>query len=75
LLAPGYRADIAVLDDLSGFKVRLVIKDGRLVAREGRLIEPVAGFAPPAKALKTVKLTHDCQDQISNFLLFPVICL
>jgi adenine deaminase len=56
LLAPGYRADIAVLDDLSGFKVRLVIKDGRLVAREGRLLEPVVGFAPPDKALNTVKL-------------------
>lgn len=59
LLAPGYRADIAVLDDLSGFNVRLVVKDGRIVARQGLLVEPVAEFAPPAKALKTVKLLHD----------------
>ncbi len=59
LLAPGYRADIAVLDDLSEFNVRLVVKDGRLVARQGLLVEPVAEFAPPAEALQTVKLTHE----------------
>jgi adenine deaminase len=37
-LAPGYRADIVVLDDLAGFHVHSVIKSGREVAREGRYL-------------------------------------
>jgi adenine deaminase len=36
-IAPGYRADIAVVEDLEEFKVRLVIKDGRIVVRDGSL--------------------------------------
>jgi adenine deaminase len=37
-VAPGYRADLVVVDDLEGFDVNLVIKDGRVVAREGRYL-------------------------------------
>jgi|WetSurMetagenome_2_1015567.scaffolds.fasta_scaffold06681_2 adenine deaminase len=37
-IAPGYRADIAVLDDLEHPDVVRVIKDGRVVAEEGELI-------------------------------------
>jgi adenine deaminase len=37
-IAPGYRADIVVLDDLDRFKVDTVYKDGRMVAREGALV-------------------------------------
>jgi adenine deaminase len=36
-IAPGYRADIAVLDDLESMSVVKVIKDGRLVAEDGEL--------------------------------------
>lgn len=36
-IAPGYRADIAVLDDLEDPHVEMVIKDGRLVAKDGDL--------------------------------------
>ncbi len=36
-IAPGYRADIAVVEDLEEFKVRLVIKDGCIVVRDGSL--------------------------------------
>jgi adenine deaminase len=35
-VAPGYRADLVVVDDLEGFEVRLVTKNGRVVARDGR---------------------------------------
>ena len=34
-VTPGYRADLVVVDDLVGFKVHLVVKDGRVVARDG----------------------------------------
>ncbi|MGD0953998.1 MAG: adenine deaminase [Methanotrichaceae archaeon] len=36
-IAPGYRADIAVLDDLESLNVMKVIKDGKLVAEDGDL--------------------------------------
>jgi adenine deaminase len=34
-IAPGYRADCVLLDDLSSFRAALVLKDGRVVARDG----------------------------------------
>jgi adenine deaminase len=37
-IAPGYRADIAVLDDLEHPRAVLVIKDGKVVAKDGELI-------------------------------------
>ena len=37
-VAPGYRADLVVVDDLEGFAVRLVAKAGRLVARNGHYL-------------------------------------
>ncbi|MEO0021063.1 MAG: adenine deaminase [candidate division WOR-3 bacterium] len=38
-VAPGLRADLVVLESLSDMNVKLVIKNGRPVAREGRLLE------------------------------------
>ena len=37
-VAPGFLADLAVVDDLEGFEVRTVVKDGRVVAHEGRYL-------------------------------------
>lgn len=37
-IAPGYRADLAVVNDLSDFQVEMVFKSGRLVARGGKLL-------------------------------------
>ncbi len=37
-IAPGYRADLIVVDDLEEFRVRAVIKDGGLAARDGRCL-------------------------------------
>ncbi|NLE76171.1 MAG: adenine deaminase, partial [Chloroflexi bacterium] len=37
-VAPGYRADLVVLDDLPQVHVEMVFKDGRLVAQEGQLL-------------------------------------
>ncbi len=40
-IAPGFVADLVVLDDLRAFQVESVYKDGRLVARAGQLlVEP-----------------------------------
>lgn len=40
-VAPGYVADIVVLDNLRDVNAELVIKRGRVVAREGRALFPV----------------------------------
>lgn len=37
-IAPGYRADLTVLEDLKDFRVRKVFKNGNLVAEDGKLI-------------------------------------
>ncbi len=44
-VAPGFVADLVVLDDLKTFQVESVYKDGRLVARAGQLLVAVAPFA------------------------------
>ena len=44
-IAPGYRADCVLLDDLSSFRAALVLKDGRVVGarRRGRALRIGAG--------------------------------
>ena len=42
-VAPGYRADLVLLEDLQGFGVRAVMKDGAWVWREGRYCLPFTG--------------------------------
>lgn len=44
LVAPGRTADLVAFEDLNRPKVKLVIKDGRPIAEDGRLLEPF----PPA---------------------------
>lgn len=45
-VAPGYRADLAVLEDLDRFSVERVYKEGRLVVEDGELI-PFPSVASP----------------------------
>jgi len=39
-VAPGYRADLVVLNDLTHFDVAKVYKDGRQVVQDGHLVDP-----------------------------------
>jgi len=43
-IAPGYRADFLVLDDLESFRPAQVYKDGRLVAEGGRMVVEVPEY-------------------------------
>jgi len=45
-IAPGYKADLLVVDDLADFRVRQVIKDGLLVAENGVMQAQVRGEHP-----------------------------
>ena len=40
-IAPGYRADLILVDDLEAFNVKKVFQNGRLVAENGLLREPL----------------------------------
>jgi adenine deaminase len=58
-IAPGRKADILLVNDLDHFQVAATIANGRVVARDGRMIELAASRAPvPAAALDTVHLQH-----------------
>jgi adenine deaminase len=53
-IAPGYRADLVLLDDLEAFEPSLVIAGGRIAARGGRA-EPFDAPAVPAHVVQTVR--------------------
>lgn len=46
-IAPGYRADLVVLDDLRSFRVAWVIHGGRTVVEDGTLRESIFRAQPP----------------------------
>jgi adenine deaminase len=54
-VAPGYRADLVVLDDLEGFRARTVIAGGRVAARDGAAV-PFATPAVPEAVRDTVRI-------------------
>jgi adenine deaminase len=51
-VAPGYLADLVVVEDLRDFRPHLVFKDGRLVARDGRFTAAMS--VPPLPQRNTV---------------------
>ena len=58
-LGPGYQADVAVFDTLSGFRPSMVLQRGRVVARNG-VIEPgvVPTLDAPQSLYNRVRLHH-----------------
>ena len=46
-IAPGYKADFLVLDDLQDFNPRLVFKNGQLVAKDGKMTVDLKDLTPP----------------------------
>lgn len=53
-IAPGKLADLLLVEDLQGFQVRLVLSDGRLLARDGRLLRELPRFAYPRAAYQSL---------------------
>ncbi len=57
-VAPGYTANLVVLDDLRDLRVGMVFHNGRLVARDGHpLFEPPTGRSTLTDTFKTKPLT------------------
>jgi adenine deaminase len=74
-VAPGYRANLVVLDDLSSLVVSMVFYGGRLVARDGVLLEDLP--APRVEGLdNTVRIKPFSMDALvlrTEEDVFPVI--
>lgn len=47
-IAPGYIADLIILPDLKTFKPDIVIKDGKIAAQNGKLVEDFKLTEPPS---------------------------
>ena len=60
-VAPGYRADLAAFDDFDAMRVRLVLKDGRIVSKDGEWTDtgraPAAGAARPSVRIAPIDVT------------------
>lgn len=46
-IAPGYKADLIVLDELETFVPKMVFKNGKLVAKDGEMIIDTTSFKTP----------------------------
>lgn len=75
-VAPGYRADVVVLDDLQAFHPHLVVHGGRLAARDGRCIwESSAAALRPDNTVRIVPLSSSDFELPTGGRACPVICL
>jgi len=54
-IAPGYEANLVVLEDLAGFKVEMTIFQGKIVARAGALVVDLPSSSAPALFHNTVR--------------------
>lgn len=61
LVAPGRRADLIVLSELRNVVVTRVYASGRLVARDGQLVEPLPASPPgaPVETMHVPRLSDD----------------
>ncbi len=46
-IAPGYRADLLILPNLTSFRPDFVLKSGRVIVENGVLVEQMENIAPP----------------------------
>ncbi len=55
-IAPGYRADLAVINNFSSWSIHAVYKDGVLVAKRGKSLFSNQDPKPPAAVIDSVKM-------------------
>ena len=56
LIAPGFNADLTLLEDLDKVKVKTVISNGKIVAKNGKLTAKITAWKYPLSAQRTMKL-------------------
>jgi len=55
-IAPGFNADVVLFEDLDEVKVKKVISNGKIVAKNGKFTERIIAWRYPLSAEKTVKV-------------------
>jgi adenine deaminase len=55
-ISPGKIADIVLVDDLNDFSVRMVLANGKLVAKDGKMVAPIPEIRYPRYFRNTVRL-------------------
>ncbi len=63
-IAPGKVADLLLVTDLCGVHISTVIKDGIVVAKDGKLIEEPVRYRYPDKAYHTFALEGVLEDDL-----------
>ena len=59
-LGPGFQADVVVFDKLEGFNPTMVFQKGKLVARDGKVLDGVVPqVSPPQSLYNRVRLHHE----------------
>ncbi len=75
-LAPGYRADVVVMNDLREFQPTLVVHGGQVVAREGRCVwEGVANSITPENTVRIAPVTAADFDLKTTGKACPIVGL
>ena len=73
-IAPGFRADLAVVEDVVSFSPSIVIKDGVVVARDGEYLGPTAGpDIPPQNTVHLAALDESAFAVTAGAGTCPVI--
>jgi adenine deaminase len=63
-IAPGYRADLLVVDDLQSFSIGAVYKDGLLVAKHGEPLFTVTESGPAGGLTNTIHIAPIAPEQL-----------
>lgn len=74
-VAPGYKADLLIVDDLTEFRVEQIFKKGRLVAKDGTALfetEPI-NDSSMRRSVKISPLSDTTFDLPPNYQQLPVI--
>ncbi len=63
-IAIGFKADLVLLSDLKEFKVIWTMKNGRIAAREGKILKDIKPKKIPNKLLKTVYIAKGWEERL-----------
>ena len=63
-VAPGYLADLVLVRDLVDFRAAMVFLEGRLMARDGLMLEKQPPFAYPSQARQTIQSRQVALDDL-----------
>lgn len=64
-IAVGFKADLVLLSDLKDFKVIWTMKDGRIVAREGKLLKDIRPKKTPNKLINTMHIAKGWEGKLN----------